>query len=141
MAVLVIRARNHLNADGNINTKRARAGDVLAILPDGHKFSARETGNADWLFWELPGVPEEKMGRLISPHTVEELSLAGTDLGREQLRAISRRRAYRLSLLRVAFIENRPLVKAAVIDKLTGAVVPWEDTELSQLVLRFNAGE
>jgi hypothetical protein len=137
VAVLVIRTANHLREDGTVNTARHRRGDVIAALPDGHVFSERERANPAWRFWELPGVPVRAAERLLRAATDEE-DADKTEAGVARLRAVARRRAYRLSVLRVAFLETRPVMKAALIAKLKGDAVNWADSDLTQLVRRFD---
>lgn len=137
MAVLVIRTANHLHADGTINTERHRRGDVIAVLPDGHQFSKRELDNPAWRMWELPGVPVRAAERLLRASTDEE-GADRTEAGIDRLRAVTRRRAYRLSVARLGFIEARPTLKAALVTKLQQASVNWADADFAQLIRRYD---
>lgn len=139
MAILVVRRTDHRKEDGTVNLQRARRGEVLDILEDGHVWGSKEP-LAAWKVIELPGVPRAHVERLVRPWLDEEASGAIDGAKAEQLRAISRsrRRAYRLSLTRLAFLESRPILWAAILKKLRDGP-NWTDADLSQLFVRFDA--
>lgn len=74
---------------------RLRCGETVAIGEDGHAWSAAERDNPDWTIVAIPGIPAERLARLLDRYTDEEKALIASGVWNGEL-VQERRRAWRL---------------------------------------------
>lgn len=67
MAELLIQWSDKLLSNDPLYSKNYKAGDVIAVCPDGWVWSDRERTNPKWRILKLPGVNPDELTRMTSP--------------------------------------------------------------------------
>ena len=94
MAELLIRTQDKPSS-GNVYTDRHRLGrgDVVVVMPDGHKWSDVEKAAPFWRILRLPGVGPNKLTQLLAS------DVGYGDFEAEKASKVLQRRAYKIDLL------------------------------------------
>jgi hypothetical protein len=134
MAELLVRTRDKpLSGDPYVDRHRAMRGCVIAIMPDGHKWSERERTASHWRIVRLPGVSPHLLSQLTAP------DLGYGDEEAEKLNRVARRWASRIDLPALAAKLADARVRADIETKPVRALAEILAVKIEAPVLRDTA--
>lgn len=72
MAELLVRVVDKVGATPESDAHCTKAGDVIAVKPDGWSWGNEERANPDWVILQLPGVPVESLRTMLEEERSQE---------------------------------------------------------------------